>query len=80
MHHGRKPSSDHRNRQFPVRLNQSSPCRFVTGDWAAAERRATAVPGAEGDDEDDDVYGDFEDIEAGLGQTGGSCNASPAPC
>ncbi len=51
-------------------------CRFVTGDWAAAERRAAAVPGAEGDDEEDDVYGDFEDIEAGLGQTGGSQNIS----
>jgi len=50
-------------------------CRFVTGDWAVAERRATAVPVAEGDDEDDDVYGDFEDIEAGLGQTGGSRKA-----
>ena len=45
--------------------------RFVTGDWAAAERRATVVPGAEGEDDDDDVYGDFEDIEAGLGKTGG---------
>ncbi|XP_042478256.1 ribosome biogenesis protein BMS1 homolog isoform X3 [Macadamia integrifolia] len=37
--------------------------RFVTGDWSKAARRGQAS----GDDseDDDDVYGDFEDLEAG---------------
>lgn len=42
--------------------------RFVTGSWAAAEARAAAVPGNEADEDDDedaDVFGDFEDIETG---------------
>ena len=36
----------------------------TAGDWAAAERRATAAPGADEDD-GDDLFGDFEDLEAG---------------
>lgn len=37
--------------------------RFVTGDWAAARKRAEAQPGD--DSESDDEFGDFEDIETG---------------
>ena len=37
--------------------------RFVTGDWDEAAQR-TANPGDEGGGEDDDLYGDFEDVEA----------------
>ncbi|KAF8060362.1 BMS1 [Scenedesmus sp. PABB004] len=44
--------------------------RFVTGDWDAAAARAAAARGAsdDGDDEGEegDVFGDFEDVEAGL--------------
>ncbi|KAL6785735.1 hypothetical protein ACKKBF_B01435 [Auxenochlorella protothecoides x Auxenochlorella symbiontica] len=46
--------------------------RFVTGDWAAAEERSAARPrdGGAGADEDpgseeEEVYGDFEDVETG---------------
>ena len=38
--------------------------RFVTGDWDAAKARGEAKPQAE-NDEDDEVYGDFEDLETG---------------
>ncbi|KAK9824496.1 hypothetical protein WJX72_010821 [[Myrmecia] bisecta] len=36
--------------------------RFVTGDWDAAAQRADATPGENSDDE---VYGEFEDLETG---------------
>lgn len=36
--------------------------RFVTGDWEAGQARDDARPE---DDDDDEVYGDFEDIETG---------------
>lgn len=38
--------------------------RFVTGDWSKAAQRAK-VPEAGGSDDDDVVYGDFEDVEMG---------------
>lgn len=37
--------------------------RFVTGDWLKAARRAEQMEGYEEDD--DSVYGDFEDLETG---------------
>ncbi|GLI71471.1 hypothetical protein VaNZ11_016609 [Volvox africanus] len=56
--------------------------RFVTGDWAEGQRRAEARPvgsdgesgGNEGGSDDDEVFGDFEDIETGqrFGEAGGS--------
>jgi len=39
--------------------------RFVTGDWDAAKSRSEAQPRAEADGDEDDVYGDFEDVETG---------------
>ncbi|EFJ46282.1 hypothetical protein VOLCADRAFT_62777 [Volvox carteri f. nagariensis] len=46
--------------------------RFVTGDWAEGQRRAEARPagsdgGSDGDEggSDDEVFGDFEDLETG---------------
>ena len=40
--------------------------RFVTGDWDAAKSRSEAQPSAEaGNDDDDEVFGDFEDLETG---------------
>jgi ribosome biogenesis protein BMS1 len=40
--------------------------RFVTGDWDAAKARSEAQPPREGEDDDEDeVYGDFEDLETG---------------
>lgn len=36
--------------------------RFVTGDWEQGAARGSARP----DESDDEVYGDFEDIEAGA--------------
>ena len=40
--------------------------RFVTGDWAAAERRKLGLADGAGDDDDGEaVYGDFEDMETG---------------
>lgn len=38
--------------------------RFVTGDWSKAAQRAQ-VSDAGSDDDDDAVYGDFEDLELG---------------
>lgn len=46
---------------------QSIRDRFVTGDWSKAAQRAKA-PEAGGND--DDVYGDFEDIEMGEEDSG----------
>ncbi|XP_024034772.1 ribosome biogenesis protein BMS1 homolog [Citrus clementina] len=38
--------------------------RFVTGDWSkAAQRNQVSKGNSEGDDSDDAVYGDFEDLE-----------------
>ena len=42
--------------------------RFVTGDWDAGAARNAARPGEEEDEED--VYGDFEDLETGQVFTG----------
>ena len=43
--------------------------RFVTGDWQAGEARSSARPQDDdhgsGTDSDEDVYGDFEDVETG---------------
>lgn len=36
--------------------------RFVTGDWSKAASRGQVEGGSDGDD---DVYGDFEDLEMG---------------
>ncbi|KIY94899.1 putative Ribosome biogeneis protein BMS1 like protein [Monoraphidium neglectum] len=56
--------------------------RFVTGDWEAAAARAAARPegdsGSEdggGGDDDDEVFGDFEDVEAGVKFSGGKGGA-----
>ena len=38
--------------------------RFVTGDWSKAARRGQ-VSEAIDDDEDGDVFGEFEDLETG---------------
>lgn len=43
---------------------QSIRDRFVTGDWSKAAQRATASETG-GSDDDDAVYGDFEDVEMG---------------
>ncbi len=40
---------------------------MLSGDWEAAEQRAAAGPD-ERAGSDEEVYGDFEDIEAGLRQ------------
>ncbi|CAH8391677.1 unnamed protein product [Eruca vesicaria subsp. sativa] len=41
--------------------------RFITGDWSkAAQRNQNSVAGDEG--EDDELYGDFEDLETGTNQ------------
>ncbi|KXZ47518.1 hypothetical protein GPECTOR_34g677 [Gonium pectorale] len=57
--------------------------RFVTGDWGEGQRRAEARPGGDSDeggsggeaDSDDEVFGEFEDMEAaeksGHGAAGG---------
>ena len=38
--------------------------RFVTGDWSkAAQRAQSSGTGADDNDDDDNVYGDFEDLE-----------------
>lgn len=57
--------------------------RFVTGDWDAGEERAAARPGAGADDgedggDDDEVYGDFEDVEAGTRFEGSADPATAA--
>ena len=39
--------------------------RFVTGDWDVAKARSEAQPRDENGEEDDEVYGDFEDLETG---------------
>ncbi|KAJ4967649.1 hypothetical protein NE237_014350 [Protea cynaroides] len=38
--------------------------RFVTGDWSKAARRGQTT-GDDSEDDDDAVYGDFEDLESG---------------
>lgn len=38
--------------------------RFVTGDWSKASRRGQDAE-AKGEDDDDAVYGEFEDVETG---------------
>ncbi|KAK4598333.1 hypothetical protein RGQ29_015700 [Quercus rubra] len=45
-------------------LIQSIRDRFVTGDWEKAKSR-NKYPEANAEDDDDAVYGDFEDLEAG---------------
>ncbi|KAI8474956.1 MAG: ribosome biogenesis protein BMS1-like protein [Monoraphidium minutum] len=49
--------------------------RFVTGDWDAAAARAAGQGGPGGSDgggaSDDEVFGDFEDVEAGVTYGGG---------
>lgn len=45
--------------------------RFVTGDWAKGKQRSELQP-KDGDDDDDEVYGDFEDMETGANLAGGS--------
>lgn len=40
--------------------------RFVTGDWSKASRRGQVSEAVDNnDDEDDNVFGEFEDIETG---------------
>ncbi|EXB55183.1 Ribosome biogenesis protein BMS1-like protein [Morus notabilis] len=47
--------------------------RFVTGDWSkAAQRNQTSEVNTNGDD--DDVYGDFEDLETGEKHDGNRTN------
>ena len=38
---------------------------LLSGDWEAAEQRAAAGPDEEAGS-DDEVFGDFEDVEAGM--------------
>ena len=55
-------------RQMRGKLDVSDPAlrnRFVTGDWDAAGARAEAQPVDESAMDDDEVYGDFEDLETG---------------
>ena len=56
-------------REMRGKLDVSDPAlrnRFVTGDWDAAEARAEAQPLDESANlDDDEVYGDFEDLETG---------------
>ena len=56
-------------REMRGTLDVSDPAlrnRFVTGDWDAAEARAEAQPLDESANlDDDEVYGDFEDLETG---------------
>jgi len=60
--------------------------RFVTGDWDAGAARAAARPGdnSESDDDDDnldnedEVFGDFEDVETGEKYAGSSDPATRA--
>lgn len=42
------------------------------GDWDVAEARAQALPDQEPGGSDDEVFGDFEDMETGL-----SCHIHP---
>ena len=54
--------------QMRGKLDVSDPAlrnRFVTGDWDAAGARAEAQPLDESAMDDDEVYGDFEDLETG---------------
>ncbi|KAL9413491.1 hypothetical protein AB3S75_042053 [Citrus x aurantiifolia] len=45
-------------------VDESIRDRFVTGDWSkAAQRNQVSKGNSEGDDSDDAVYGDFEDLE-----------------
>lgn len=59
------------------RVHQALRNRFVTGDWAEGAKRSSARPGAGSDDDgegsegDDEVFGDFEDMEAGEQLTKG---------
>lgn len=39
--------------------------RFVTGDWSKAQLRNQLSEGTVGDDDDDEVFGDIEDLETG---------------
>ena len=39
--------------------------RMLSGDWEAAEQRAAAGPDEEAGS-DGEVFGDFEDVEAGM--------------
>ena len=48
--------------------------RFVTGDWEVGQARNEARP----DDEDDEIYGDFEDIETGEAFKGSDDPATQA--
>ncbi|KAF3973392.1 hypothetical protein CMV_003173 [Castanea mollissima] len=50
-------------------LIQSIRDRFVTGDWEKAKSR-NKYPEANAEDDDDAVYGDFEDLEAGEKKEG----------
>ncbi|KAK9273456.1 hypothetical protein L1049_018266 [Liquidambar formosana] len=45
-------------------LIQSIRDRFITGDWSKAARRGQ-VSGADNEDDEDAVYGEFEDVETG---------------
>lgn len=52
--------------------------RFVTGDWGQGNARAAARPAAEegsDEEEDNEVFGDFEDLETGVKYAG---SADPA--
>lgn len=49
--------------------------RFVTGDWGAAADRGTARPGGGDGDDDEEVFGDFEDVEAAAAE---DASADPA--
>lgn len=63
--------------------------RFVTGEWAAGEARGAARPQEDGEDgsegavrgdgsDEDEVYGDFEDLETGQHFAGSSDPATRA--
>lgn len=45
-------------------LNESLRNRFVTGDWPKASQRGQ-LSEYNGEDDDDTVYGEFEDLETG---------------
>ncbi len=43
-------------------------CWISVGDWEAAEARAQSLPDQEPGGSDDEVYGEFEDMETGAHQ------------
>lgn len=49
--------------------------RFVTGDWSKASLRNQLSEGTVGDDDDDAVFGEFEDLETGQKYEGDHADA-----